>query len=127
MKQYKIYGGLSGESDLYHGLYWFSSDAEAENFAYALAFEEYESYGGNHGLLDRNAIKEELIDAGWIDPNVNTEQHINSLVEAMYVEQVESNIEWRAVPVVRTGAVDYADTTDADWSDGSDDADCYCE
>ena len=43
----------------------------------------------------------------------------------MAVGQGKDKIEWRVEPV--QGSTDFADTTDADWRDISDDADDYCD
>lgn len=43
----------------------------------------------------------------------------------MAVGQGKDKIEWRAEPVQSSN--DFADTTDADWRDISDDADDYCD
>lgn len=53
MQKYNIYAGLGGGfgGASYQGTGDFKSLADAENEAYQLAVEEYESYSGCHGLL----------------------------------------------------------------------------
>lgn len=52
MPKFKIYAGLSGGfgGAQYHCTDDFIDHADAERYARELAMEEYESYGGYHGL-----------------------------------------------------------------------------
>ena len=45
--------------------------------------------------------------------------------DTFYTGQEKDKIERRVEPV--QSSIDFADTTDADWQDLSDDADCYCD
>ena len=128
MRQYEIYAGMGGGfgGAQLHGIYEFSSAQEAERYAYDLAFDEYQSYEGSHGILSRDEVYEDCLVSEWIEPGAQSETEIENIVDDAYLEQVESWIEWRAVPIL-TSKIDLADITDADWKDNSDDADCYCD
>ena len=125
MAKYRIYAGLNGGFGgmVYQGTRDFASDQEAEWYAYDIAWEEYESYGGNHGLLDRDGVYDDLLESEWIDPQSQSEEEIDRIVDDHYREQVESWIEYKAVLV--------NDSCPSDWDEDEkyddDDADCYCE
>ena len=123
MGKYRLYAGLSGGFGglVYQGIVQCKSQEEAEWRAYDIAVEEYESYGGSHGLLDWDACYEDLLEAEWIDPHSQSREEIERMVDDHYREQVESWIVYKAVPV-SGGDLD-ADSDDYD----DDDADCYCE
>jgi hypothetical protein len=127
MTKYEIYAGMGGGfgGAQLHGVYEFSSAQEAERYAYDLAFDEYQSYEGSHGILSWDEVYEDCLASEWIEPGAQSEAEIECIVDDAYLEQVESWIEWKAVPVIDT--IDYIDTTDADWQDLSDDVDCYCD
>lgn len=127
MQKYEIYAGMGGGfgGAQLHGVYEFSSAQEAERYAYDLAFDEYQSYEGSHGILSWDEVYEDCLASEWIEPGAQSEAEIECIVDDAYLEQVESWIEWKAVPVIDT--IDYIDTTDADWQDLSDDVDCYCD
>ena len=94
------------------------SQDEADKFAYDLAVEEYESYGGNHELLDWDGVYKDLLESEWIEPGAQSEAEIEGIVDDAYIEQVESWIEYKAVPVPFDRICD---------SDCDDDADCYTD
>ena len=127
MTKYAIFAGLGGGfgGAQYYGVYEFISKEEAERYAYDLAFDEYQSYEGCHGILSYEDVYEDLLASEWIEPGAQSDAEIDSIVEEHYIEEVEGWIEYKAIPVA--DAIDYADTTDADWSDHSDDADCFCD
>ena len=127
MKKYEIFAGMGGGfgGAMSHGIYEFRNLREAEQYAYNLAFDEYQSYEGSHGILSWEDVYEDLLASEWIDPDAESGADIDIAVDDAYLEAVEGWIEWRAVPIPDT--IDYADTTDADWTDGSDDADCFCD
>lgn len=128
MRKYEIYAGMGGGfgGAQYHGIYEFSSAQEAERYAYDLAFDEYRSYEGSHGILSWDEVYEDCLVSEWIEPGTQSKTEIEGIVDDAYLELVESWIEWRAVPIL-TSKIDLADITDADWKDNSDDADCYCD
>ena len=125
MAKYRIYAGLNGGFGgmVYQGTRDFASDQEAEWYAYDIAWEEYESYGGNHGLLDRDAVYEDLLESEMIDPHSQSEAEIDQIVDDAYREQVESWIRYKAVLVSDSNSSDWGE--DEEYDD--DDADCYCE
>jgi hypothetical protein len=61
MKRYKIYAGLGGGfgGANYQETKLFNSDSKAENYAWELASDIYESYVGLHGLRGIEEIIEE--------------------------------------------------------------------
>ena len=122
--KFRIYAGLSGGfgGAVYQGIYECRSQEEAEWKAYDIAVEEYESYGGNHGLTDWDGCYEDLLESEWIEPGAQSEEEIERMVDDHYREQVESWIVYKAVPV-ESSSTDF-DIDDADYED---DTDCYCE
>jgi hypothetical protein len=122
MAKYRIYAGLSGRFGgmVYQGIYDCKSQEEANWKAYDIAVEEYESYGGSHGLLDIDDCYEDLLESGWIDPGHQPDSEIHRLVEDAYREQVEMWIEYKAVLCAE-------DPADDDWKSPDDDADCFCD
>lgn len=128
MQKYEIYAGMGGGfgGAQLHGIYEFSSAQEAERYAYDLAFDEYQSYEGSHGILSWDEVYEDCLASEWIEPGAQSEAEIECIVDDAYLEQVESWIEWRAIPIL-SSTKDLADTTDADWYISDDDVDCYCE
>lgn len=126
MAKYRLYSGLGGGFGgmVYQGIFECKSQQEAEWQAYDIAWEEYESYGGNHGLLDRDACYEDALASEWIEPGAQSEEEIDRIVDDLYREQVEGWIEYKAVLVTDTGT--NPDCDDDDWYD-DDDADCYCD
>lgn len=126
MAKYRLYAGLGGSMGglVYQGTEEFKSHQEAEWRAYDIAWEEYESYGGNHGLLDWDACYEDALESEWIDPHSQTQEEIERIVDDHYREQVESWIVYKAVLVTES-------TTDPDCDDdeyyNDDDADCYTD
>lgn len=125
MAKYRLYAGLSGGfgGAVYQGTEEFKSQQEAEQRAYDIAWEEYESYGGNHGLLDWDACYEDALEAEWIDPHSQTQEEIERIVDDHYREQVEGWIVYKAVLVTGPG-ID-SDCDDDYYND--DDADCYTD
>jgi hypothetical protein len=125
MAKYRLYAGLSGSfgGAVYQGTEEFKSQEEAEWRAYDLAWEEYESYGGNHGLIDWDGCYEDLLESEWIDPHSQSQEEIERMVDDHYREQVEGWIVYKAVLV--TGSTTDPDCDDDDEYD-DDDADCHC-
>ena len=124
MAKYRLYAGLNGSfgGAVYQGTEEFKSQQEAEWRAYDIAWEEYESYGGNHGLLDRDGVYEDLLESEWIEPGAQSEEEIERMVDDHYREQVEGWIVYKAVLVSDSDT----DLDDDEWYD-DDDADCYCD
>ena len=128
MQKYEIYAGMGGGfgGAQLHGIYEFSSVQEAERYAYDLAFDEYQSYEGSHGILSWDEVYEDCLASEWIEPGAQSETEIEGIVDDAYLELVEGWIEWRAIPIL-SSTKDFVDTTDADWHMSDDDVDCYCE
>lgn len=65
MGRYKLYAGLNGEfgGANYHSTEEFKDEEDANMAAYELACENYESYGGMHGLFNRGEFIQELEDS----------------------------------------------------------------
>lgn len=123
MNRYRIYAGLNGGFGgmVYQGIREFKSQQEAEWYAYDIAWEEYESYGGNHGLLDRDGVYEDLLEAEWIDPQSQSKEEIDSIVDDHYREQVEGWIEYKAI-LVEKFEIDNWD--ESEWDDEEEDGEC---
>lgn len=88
---YNIYAGLGGGfggANLECSEY-FSSQEEADDYAYACAVEEYESYEGLHGILGWAEVAEE----NDLDPEIDEDE-----IDVIYREEIESWIDYRAVP-----------------------------
>ena len=96
MMKYKIFAGLGGgfNSVYQHEVIECESEEEAIEYAYEIACDEYESYGGMHGLFnEENALEENPdLDADDLD-NMRAEDMENWIV--YYVEPVtdENNSE----------------------------------
>ena len=99
MSKYRIYAGLKGRFGgmVYQGTYEFASQEEATWHAYDTAWDEYESHGGKHGLPDRDAAYDGLLEAGWIDPGHQSDEEIKRMADDCYREHIESWIEYKAV------------------------------
>lgn len=124
MPKFKIYAGLSGGFGGAHycGVEECADKEQAENYARQYAMEEYESYGGYHGLYTWDSMREEIAeelydgDISQVDP---------SDVDDRMMEEVEGWITYKIVPVPDDFPDDWSEEDDEDFDD--DDADCYCE
>lgn len=96
--KYELFAGLGGGfgGPQSYGIYECADAQEADKMAYDLAVEEYESYGGYHGLDDEEAVRQDLADS-YYDGDLS--QVSDDELRDAYVEQIESWIEWYAVPV----------------------------
>ena len=90
MQQYNIYAGLGGGfgGASYQGTGDFKRLADAENEAYQLAVEEYESYSGCHGLLSRGVVADE----NGLDYTEDSAE-----IDELYIEEMESWLDYYAV------------------------------
>ncbi len=90
MKKFNIYAGLGGSfgGASYQGTGDFKSLADAENEAYQLAVEEYESYSGCHGLLSWGDIADE----NGLDYTEDSAE-----IDELYIEEMESWLDYYAV------------------------------
>jgi hypothetical protein len=124
--KYNIYAGLGGSfgGASFEGIYEFTSIEEAERAAYNMAFEEYESYGGMHGLLDWDGVREDLEESGFLDDTIS-ENEIEDIINNRYIEWVESWLDYYVEEVEDLSNDLGPDIEHDTYND--DDADCYCE
>lgn len=101
MPKFKLYAGLGGGfgGAHYHGTYEFNDHAEAEHDAYQLAIEEYESYGGHHGLYTWDSLRQEIAD-DYYDGDISKVDVED--VDMAYTEEVEGWIVYYAKEVDET-------------------------
>ncbi len=92
MKQYKIYAGLGGGfgGAQHIETLEFENMCDANDYAYELAVQEYQSYEGLHGLADYAEICENPEDYGLSDDFDEDAAH-----EA-YMQEIENWIEYWA-------------------------------
>lgn len=97
MAKFEIYAGLNGGfgGAKFEGIYEFNDIDEAEQFAYEKAIEEYESYGGMHGLLDYEGAYEDCEESGWIEEGM-TEDEIHNLVKEHYRDYRDGWLDYSA-------------------------------
>ena len=97
MPKFELFAGLGGGfgGAQSHGIYECADAQEADKDAYNLAFDEYESYGGCHGLDDEDTVLQDLADSFY---DGDTSQVTADELHEAYIEQVESWIEWYAEP-----------------------------
>ena len=117
MPRFKIYAGLSGG---FGGAQYQCTDdfinlADAEQYARELAMEEYESYGGCHGLYTWDSMRKEIADEEY---NGDIEQVDPEDVDDRMTEEVEGWITYKVILVDDDYLLD--DETD-------DDVDCLCD
>ena len=93
MGEWKIYYGLGGGfgGAKFSHIETGCGRVTAEEIAFQLAVEEYESYGGYHGLTSYDEIRENLEDYG-LDEEATDED-----IWMAYMEEVNSWIEYYAV------------------------------
>lgn len=114
MAKFKIYAGLSGGfgGARYCGVYECNDEQEAEMYAREQAVEEYESYGGYHGLYTWDSMRQEIADDEY-DGDIEAVDPED--VDIRMMEEVEG---WLTYKVVRV-----RDDFPLDWSEDDDD-DC---
>jgi hypothetical protein len=124
MPKFKIYAGLSGGFGGAHfcEIYECGSQAEAEAYAREQAVEEYESYGGYHGLYTWDSMRQEIADNEY---DGDIEQVNSEDVDIRLMEEVEGWLTYKIIPVQDDFPLDWSEEDDNDYND--DDADCYCE
>lgn len=123
MPKFEIFAGLGGGfgGAQSYGIYECANAKEAERMAYDFAWEEYESYGGCHGLDDADAVRQDLADS-WYDGD--TEAVSEDEANQAYVEQVEGWIVWE-VKLIEETITDPNGYEDGCYND--DGVDCYCD
>ena len=124
MPKFKIYAGLSGGFGGAHfcEVYECGSQAEAETYAREVAIEEYESYGGYHGLYTWDSMRQEIADDEY---DGDIEQVDPEDVDMRMMEEVESWLTYKVIPVHDDFPFDWSEDDDDNYND--DDSDCYCE
>lgn len=99
---YDIYAGLGGGfgGAHFHVTEDFDNEDDAYKYAFDLAWDEYESYAGYHGILSWDECYEEAKEA-MADVGANwTEAELEDYANDMYQEEVESWIDYYAKPHV---------------------------
>ena len=124
MPKFKIYAGLSGGFGGAHfcEIYECGSQAEAEIYAREVAIEEYESYGGYHGLYTWDSMRQEIADEEY---DGDIEQVDPEDVDMRLMEEVEGWLTYKIIPVQDDFPLNWSEEDDDDCDD--DDPDCYCE
>lgn len=124
MPKFKIYAGLSGGfgGARYCGVYECADKDEAETYAREQAVEEYESYGGYHGLYTWDSMRQEIADDEY---DGDIEQVDPEDVDMRLMEEVEGWLTYKIIPVQDDFPLDWSEEDDDDYND--DDPDCYCE
>ena len=90
---FKIYAGMGGSfgGATYQGTYEYNTREEAEEEAYRMAEEEYQSYEGYHGIMSWKDCEEDLRDSFAAEPSEED-------VDTHYREEIESWISWYVKP-----------------------------
>ena len=124
MPKFKIYAGLSGGfgGARYCGVYECADKDEAETYAREQAVEEYESYGGYHGLYTWDSMRQEIADEEY---DGDIEQVDPEDVDMRLMEEVEGWLTYKIIPVQDDFPLDWSEEDDDNCDD--DDPDCYCE
>ena len=124
MAKFKIYAGLSGGFGGAHfcEVYECGSQAEAEIYAREVAIEEYESYGGYHGLYTWDSMRQEIADDEY-DGDIEAVDPED--VDMRLMEEVEGWLTYKVIPVQNDFPFDWSEEDDDNYED--DDPDCYCE
>lgn len=125
MPKFKIYAGLSGGFGGAHfcEVYECGSRAEAEMYAREVAVEEYESYGGYHGLYTWDSMRQEIADDEY---DGDIEKVDPEDVDMRLMEEVESWLTYKVIPVQDDFPFEWSEEDDDDCED-DDDADCFFE
>ena len=124
MPKFKIYAGLSGGFGGAHfcEVYECGSQSEAEIYAREVAIEEYESYGGYHGLYTWDSMRQEIADDEY---DGDIEQVDPEDVDMRLMEEVEGWLTYKVIPVHDDFPFDWSEDDDDNYN--NDDSDCYCE
>ena len=108
MPKFKIYAGLSGGFGGAHfcEIYECDDRQEAEMYAREVAIEEYQSYGGYHGLYTWDSMRQEIADDEY---DGDIEQVDFEDVDIALTEEIEGWITYYVVPVADDFPDDYDD------------------
>ena len=97
MAFYKItYGCGCGENEEYME---FNSQQEADEAAYQLAIDDYESFEGLHGIRSMREIAEEDFEVDLDELDFDTAMYID--IETTYLDERESQISYGAEEISR--------------------------
>ena len=97
MAFYKItYGCGCGENEEYME---FNSQQEADEAAYQLAIDDYESFEGLHGIRSMREIAEEDFEVELDELDFDTAMYID--IETAYLDERESQISYGAEEISR--------------------------
>ena len=120
MAKFKIYAGLSGGfgGARYCGIYECDSADEAETYAREQAIEEYESYGGYHGLYTWDSMRQEIADDEY-DGDIDAVDPDD--VDMRMMEEVEGWLTYRIVPVPDNFPIDWDEDDDDQYDPNIDD------
>ena len=99
MALYNLYTGLGGGfgGSSYNTTEDYDTYDQAVEAAYDLAFEEYQSYEGLHGIRSENEIKEEYMEENGIFDESDLGQEDWDFIADAYREEVEGWICYHAV------------------------------
>ena len=124
--KFKFYAGLSGGfgGAQYCGIYECTDRDEAETYAREQAVEQYESYGGYHGLYTWDSMRQEIADN---DYDGDIEQVDPDDVDMRLMEEVENWLIYKIIPVPDDFPLDWdEDGDDDEYNEHNDDPDdCY--
>lgn len=120
MAKFKIYAGLSGGfgGARYCGIYECDNKQEAETYAREQAIEEYESYGGYHGLYTWDSMRQEIADDEY-DGDIDAVDPDD--VDMRMMEEVEGWLTYRIVPVPDNFPIDWDEDDDDQYDPNADD------
>ena len=84
--------------------------------------QEYESYGGYHGLYTWDSMRQEIADDEY---DGDIEQVDPEDVDMRLMEEVEGWLTYKVIPVHDDFPLDWSEEDEENCDD--DDSDCYCE
>ena len=121
LKCYRLYAGLGGGfgGASYAGTYMYHNRDEAEMGAYELAVEEYESYGGMHGLYNWDECYEECKEEGYITDDMS-EGDANAIVDEYYRDCMEQWLDYYVKPATALDDDD-EEEDESEWEDDYED------
>lgn len=116
MKRFKIYAGMGGGfgGATYECTIEAASERDAEQYAYDLAVEQYQSYEGYHGILSWEECLEDLEMSGFVGDDMS-EGEIEDIVNEHYLNEIDSWIDYYVVEL-REGEPE-ADTEEEEYDD----------
>ena len=123
LKCYKIYAGLGGGfgGASYVSTELFPDRRAAEQYAYEVAVEEYDSYGGMHGLYDWDQCREECIEEGYVTEDMS-EGDANAIIDEYYRDCMEQWLDYYVKPATALDDDD-EEEDESEWEDDYEDED----